>query len=103
MEDFLLAARLDGEREIWISEVSRSTFEANDVDDLGTDVGYFLLMGSQRHGGDGAQIIAKVASAAAAVLLFEMLTRGSARAGLGQRSRQSMQHAVVSCLPGKRA
>jgi hypothetical protein len=87
MDEFLLAAHLDDDREIWISEVSRSTFDSNDIDDLGSDSGYFLLIGSQRPGGDGAKVIAKAASAEAALLLYELLTRGGARAGLGHRSR----------------
>jgi hypothetical protein len=79
MEDMLLRASFGEDREIWISGVSRDTFEANDVDDLGTDFGYFLMTGHRTPGGHGARILAKAASAQAALELFGMLTSRTKR------------------------
>jgi hypothetical protein len=77
MEELLLRARVGDEREIWISEVSTATFAANDLDDLGTEDGYFLMIGSRKPGGAGARILAKTASVHAALELFELITSKS--------------------------
>jgi hypothetical protein len=79
MEDMLLRASFGEDREIWISEVSRNTFEANEIADLGTDFGYFLMTGTRMPGGHGARILAKAASAQAALELFGMLTSRTRR------------------------
>jgi hypothetical protein len=79
MEDMLLRASFGEDREVWISGVSRDTFEANEVDDLGTDFGYFLMTGKRTPGGHGARILAKAASAQAALELFGMLTSRTKR------------------------
>ena len=79
MEDLILRASFGEDREIWISDVSRETFEANEIDDLGTDFGYFLMTGARNPGGEGARILAKAASAQAAIELFAMLTSRAKR------------------------
>jgi len=57
--------------------VSSATFTASNVDDLGTEDGYFLMIGSRKPGGAGARVLAKTASVHAALELFELLTSGS--------------------------
>jgi hypothetical protein len=79
MDDMILRASYGEDREIWISGVSRETFEANDLDDLGTDFGYFVLAGDRKPGGAGARILAKAVSAQAALELFGMLTSRTKR------------------------
>lgn len=79
MDEMLLRASFGDDREVWISDVSRETFEANGLPDLGTDFGYFILSGSRSPGGEGARILAKAASAQAALELFGMLTSRTKR------------------------
>ena len=102
MDGLFLRANVDSNHEIWISEVSRATFDANEIDDLGTDYGYFVLLGSKRRGGQGgAKILAKAASAQAAYELFRILTDAHV-SFLRESRKEPSKNCTITRLPPKR-
>jgi hypothetical protein len=64
MDDFLSYRRIDGERYLYISSLSKSAVSESDADHLG-DGGYFLY----ECGPDGIDVLAKVASFESALRL----------------------------------
>lgn len=55
------AVQIDGERKLWLMEISRQTFDDHRVADLESDNGLFLILESGR----SMEILAKAASPAA--------------------------------------
>jgi len=96
MEELLLRAHVGDDREIWISEVSSATFSANNLDDLGTEDGYFLMIGSRTPGGLGARVLAKTASVHAALELFDLLTCNSVVIYVPGEERHSGSDCVIT-------
>lgn len=98
MDDLLLRASFGDSTDVWISDVSRATFDANQVDDLGTDFGYFLMVGDKDRKGDGARILAKLASPQAALELFSMLTAQNKRCRVVHQTQEQIDVCSISEL-----
>ena len=75
MENLSLSALIDDGREICISPISRETFDANELDTLGDDCGYFIYEVDTRRPSAGIEILAKVASYEAALRLLSIFLR----------------------------
>lgn len=83
MDDFLSFRRIDGERYLYISSLSKSALSESSADHLG-DYGYFLY----ECGPEGIEVLAKVASFEAALRLFEIYEAEFCRAvRLGERKQ----------------
>ena len=75
MDDFLSYRRIDAERFLYISTLSKSAVSENSLNHLG-DSGFFLYESSPH----GIEVLAKVASFEAALRLMELLEVGMQRA-----------------------
>jgi hypothetical protein len=75
MDDFLAYRRIDAERSLYISSLSKSAVSDNNLSHLG-DSGFFLYECSPQ----GIEVLAKVASFEAALRLMELLEAGVRRA-----------------------
>ena len=99
MDDMFLSAPLGDGREICMSPLSRQTFEANQLQDLGDDFGYFIYEFDTKRPGAGIEVLAKAASYDAAMRLvdiFYMLRRDSlAPPMLGHNSRPHRRSRAV--------
>lgn len=83
MDDFLSYRRIDAERFLYISTLSKSAVSKNELDHLG-DCGFFLYECSP----NGIEVLAKVASFEAALRLLELLDVGVKRAvRFGERAQ----------------
>jgi hypothetical protein len=83
MDDFLAYRRIDGERYLYISSLSKNTVSESAANHLGDD-GYFLY----ECGPQGIDVLAKVASFESAHRLLEIYGEGFERAvKLGERRR----------------
>ena len=102
MDDLILRASFGDDLEIWISDVSRDTFDANELDDLGTDFGYFVMTGNRKPGGNGARILAKAASAQTAIELFGILTSRTKRCAVLAEEHGDSSLGEVAQFPVKR-
>jgi hypothetical protein len=73
MEDIVLRAELDDSTYLYISPISRETYEEHIHDDnLGGAYGYFVLR-SRRTGTQRLEVLAKVPTLEAAAELFDMI------------------------------
>ena len=73
MEDIVLRARIGEEVYLYISPISRETYDDQiQDDDLGGDNGYFVLR-SQRSGEQRLEVLAKVPTLEAANVLFDII------------------------------
>jgi hypothetical protein len=75
MDDFLSYRRLDRDRCLYISSLSRATIQESDAAHMG-DTGYFLYEASK----DGIEVLAKVASVEAAMRLMDAYEAAISRA-----------------------
>ncbi len=66
-EDFCIA--IDEERNLWLTEISRATFEDQALDDLGTDGGLFIVLETRTE----FRVLAKVPSVEAGMELIELV------------------------------
>lgn len=85
MDDFLAFRRIDGERYMYISSLSKTALQDSDATHLG-ESGYFLYECSPT----GIDVLAKVASFESAMRLLEIYGEGFQRAvkfGEKQRAR----------------
>jgi predicted neutral ceramidase superfamily lipid hydrolase len=71
MTDAILNERISDAVELCISTISRSTFDAHEVDGLGDDNGYFIY--ERESDGSIREILAKCPSFEAAAKLFELI------------------------------
>lgn len=62
--------QIDGDRRVWLTEISRQTFEDHGVTDLESDNGLFVVLEHGRH----MEILAKVASAAAGQAMLALFS-----------------------------
>ena len=98
MDDLLLKARFGDHTDVWISDVSRETFDANELDDMGTDFGYFLMAGDKGRSRSGTRILAKLSSHQAALELFTMLTSSTTRCRQDKPTQDQVEVCTVSEL-----
>lgn len=83
MEDVVLRVRLGEATYLYISPISRETYEDQiQDDDLGGDNGYFVLR-SHRSGERRLEVLAKVPTLEAAHALFDIIV-GSGRAAMAR-------------------
>jgi hypothetical protein len=83
MDDFLSYRRIDADRYLYISSLSKSAVDESHAGHLG-DGGYFLYECSPQ----GIDVLAKVASFDAAIRLLEIYEAGFTRAvKLGERNQ----------------
>jgi hypothetical protein len=78
MRHILFRSKLADGRELCVSPVSRDAFDANKAESLGDDSGYFLYECDANRPLSGIEILAKAASADAAIRLFEIISMSSA-------------------------
>lgn len=84
MDDFLSYRRIDGQRYLYISSLSKSAVNESAAAHLG-DGGYFLY----ECGPDGIDVLAKAASFEAAMRLLEIYGESFTRAvKLGERTQE---------------
>lgn len=87
MDDFLAYRRIDGERYLYISSLSKSVVSESEANHLGDD-GYFLYECSPL----GIDVLAKVASFESAHRLLEIYSEGFERAvKLGEKRRARLE------------
>jgi hypothetical protein len=77
MENLCLCTPLGDGKEICVSPISRQTFEANELDALGDDCGYFIYEFDSRRPSAGIEVLAKVASYEAALRLLDIFFKAS--------------------------
>lgn len=91
MDDFLAYRRIDGDRYLYISSLSKNAIADSAANHLGDD-GYFLYECSSQ----GIDVLAKVASFESAHRLLEIYGEGFERAvRLGERRRARTERAKV--------
>lgn len=78
MEDMFLSATLSQSRMICVSPLSAKLYRESGGRGLGGDFGYFVYETDPTKPDAGIEVIAKAASADAAVRLFDLLTGGHA-------------------------
>ena len=66
-----LSIRLDNCRTLWLTEISRKTFEDQDLDQLESDGGFFVVL--QDHSEGRFEVLAKAASIWAGQRLLALL------------------------------
>lgn len=74
MRHILFSSVLADGRELCVSPVSKDTFDANKADSLGNDSGYFVYEYDSRRPAAGIEILAKAASAEAAMRLIDIFS-----------------------------
>lgn len=72
-----LSVSLDNSRTLWLTEISRVTFEDQALDDLGGDGGVFIVLENTAEG--TFQVLAKAASIWAGEALLTLLARSMGR------------------------
>lgn len=73
-DELILSTRIDENRSLCISSVSRKTYLDSDAQVFGSDRGFFVIEQDDTPGGGGGfAILAKVASLEAAYRMFELL------------------------------
>lgn len=79
-DELILSTRIDENRSLCISSVSRKTYQETDAQVFGSDRGFFVIEQDDTPGGGGFAILAKVASLEAAYRMFELFQaiKGSA-------------------------
>ena len=68
-----LSVSIDNHRTLWLTEISRETFESQALHELGTDNGLFLCIEDCAEG--TFDVVAKAASGLAGHRLFQALSR----------------------------
>jgi hypothetical protein len=68
-----LSVPLDNHRTLWLTEISRATFEDQAIDDLGGDGGVFVVLEDCSEG--KFEVLAKAASVWAGEALLELLAQ----------------------------
>lgn len=68
-----LSVSLDNHRTLWLTEISRVTFEDQALDDLGGDGGVFVVLEDSAEG--TFEVLAKAASIWAGEALLELFAR----------------------------
>jgi hypothetical protein len=84
-DELILATRIDENRSLFISSVSRKTYLDTDAQVFGSDRGFFVIEQDDSPGGGGFSILAKVASLEAAYRLSELFEALRAPIALPQR------------------
>lgn len=64
MDDLHFSIEIDTDTELWISTISKQTFEDSELANIGDDFGYFLIEASSKKGLD---VIAKFVDSEAAL------------------------------------
>jgi hypothetical protein len=72
-DDLLMIERIDDQRSLCVSPLSRKLVEEAEVTNLGGNRGFFVYEVDDRPARGGIEILAKVASLEAAFRLFEIL------------------------------
>jgi len=72
-----LAVRLDNRRTLWLTEISRRTFEDQGLDDLESDGGVFVVLEDSSAG--SFEVLAKAASAWTGRVLLELFANSLGR------------------------
>ncbi|WP_349368399.1 hypothetical protein [Salinarimonas sp.] len=72
--DTAFSAPLDEHRTLWLTEISRKTFDEQALDELESDCGLFVVLEDASSG--SFDVLAKVASCSAGRALIQMLIRG---------------------------
>jgi hypothetical protein len=75
-----LSLSLDNHRTLWLTEISRTTFEDQAIDDLGGDDGVFVVLEDSAEG--TFEILAKAASVWAGEALLELFGQSLRRPAL---------------------
>lgn len=84
-DELILSTRIDENRSLCISSVSRKTYLDSDAQVFGSERGFFIIEQDDSPGGGGFAVLAKVASLEAAYRMFELLQLlGSAGQSLGE-------------------
>jgi hypothetical protein len=73
-----LSVPLDNYRTLWLTEISRATFDDQALDDLGSDGGVFVVLEDSADG--KFEVLAKAASKWAGESLLELLARSFVKA-----------------------
>jgi hypothetical protein len=68
-----LSVPVDNQRTLWLTEISRSTYESQDLHELGSDNGLFVVLEDCSEG--TYDVLAKVVSIFAGQTLMEMMLR----------------------------
>lgn len=71
-DDLLILERIDDQRSLCVSALSRKLLAEADVANLGSDRGFFVYEVDDRPTRGGIEILAKVTSMEAALRLFEI-------------------------------
>jgi hypothetical protein len=72
-----LSVPLDNHRTLWLTEISRVTFEDQALDDLGGDCGVFVVLEDSAEG--KFEVLAKAASIWAGEALLDLFARALAK------------------------
>jgi hypothetical protein len=73
MDDIVLKTDLDGSTSLYVSPISRQTYDEHvDDDSLGGERGYFVMR-SRSIGGQRLEVLAKAPSLEAAEILFNLI------------------------------
>lgn len=78
MEDMFLSATISDSRMLCVSPLSAKLYRESGGRGLGGDFGYFVYEVDLKNPDAGVEVIAKAASADAAVRLFDLLVSGKA-------------------------
>lgn len=71
-DELILSTRIDANRSLCISSVSRKTYLDTDAQVFGSDRGFFVIEQDDTPGGGGFSVLAKAASLEAAYRMFEL-------------------------------
>ena len=85
-DELILSTRIDDNRSLCISSVSRKTYLDTDAHVFGSDRGFFIIEQDDSPGGGGFAVLAKVASLEAAYRMFELFEALKNATGSNQQS-----------------
>lgn len=74
-----LSIQIDNSKTLWLTEISRVTFEDQALDDLGGDGGVFVVLEDSAEG--TFEVLAKAASIWAGEALLELFARSLVKGG----------------------
>jgi hypothetical protein len=77
MTDTDLALRIDNRKKLWLTEISRETFEGQGIEDLESDGGVFFVIEDEVEG--QFEVVAKAASFWAGEALLQLMSRALGR------------------------
>lgn len=76
-EDLSISIPLDNQRTLWLTEISRSTFDDQAIDDVGGDCGMFVVLENSAQG--TFEVLAKAVSKWSGEVLLDVLARSMTR------------------------